>query len=189
MQFIASFDTQITKFIEPIRTPFLTKIFTIITYLGEWPIILGAAIIISAVLVLKRKKIQDAVFIFITLGGLGTAFILKELIHRARPLNGLISETSFSFPSAHAVVSVVFYGFVIYLLWQNIKNAKVRALKIFIGAALVAAIGFSRLYLGAHYFSDVLAGYLIGIIWLAIGIFLSVNLPRRRKLFTVYPQK
>jgi len=176
MQFIANLDAKIISFIEPMRTPLLTKFFTIITYLGEWSIVLGITILATIVLIWKRKKIYDLTLVFITLGGLSAAFILKDLIHRARPAGGLANETSFSFPSAHAVVSVVFYGFIIYLLWQNIKNPKIRVLKIFIGLIIVVAIGFSRLYLGAHYFSDVIGGYIIGFIWLALGIYAAKKL-------------
>ena len=161
--------------------PFLTTFFKSVTYLGEWTVVLPIALLVSAVLILKRKKKQDAILAFISLGGLGSAFLLKNFIHRARPLDGLLNETSFSFPSAHAMISVVFYGFIIYLLLPKIKNRKIKAMKILIASFLVLFIGFSRLYLGVHYLSDVLAGYIIGAIWLLIGVFLT---SQRNKYFS-----
>lgn len=181
MNLINQLDIFVLNIIEQIRTPFLTAFFKGITYLGEWAVILPIALIVSAVLILKRKKKQDAILAFISLGSLSVAFLLKNIIHRARPVGGLINETSFSFPSAHAVMSVVFYGFIIYLLLPKIKSRKLKAFKIFIASLLVLLIGFSRLYLGVHYLSDVLAGYIIGFIWFGIGIY-GIKLLNRRKL-------
>lgn len=187
MDLIKSLDELVLNFVEQMRTPFFTVFFKCITYLGEWSVVLPIALMVSVILILKRKKKQDAILAFISLGSLGVAFFLKSFIHRMRPLNGLINETSFSFPSAHAVISVVFYGFIIYLLLPKIKNKKLKALKIFIASILVLLIGFSRIYLGVHYLSDVLAGYIIGFIWFLIGIYLTCainkyGLPDRKKL-------
>jgi len=181
MNLIEQLDVSFLHLMEQIRVPFLTTFFKSVTYLGEWTVVLPIALLVSAVLILKRKKKQDAILAFISLGGLGSAFLLKNFIHRARPLDGLLNETSFSFPSAHAMISVVFYGFIIYLLLPKIKNRKIKAMKILIASFLVLFIGFSRLYLGVHYLSDVLAGYIIGAIWLLIGVFLT---SQRNKYFS-----
>ena len=181
MNLIVQLDFLIINFIEQMRMPFLTLFFKSITYLGEWAVVLPIALLVSAILILKRKKKQDAILAFISLGGLSVAFLLKNIVHRARPLAGLINETSFSFPSAHAVISVVFYGFIIYLLLPKIKNKKLKALKIFIASLLVLLIGFSRLYLGVHYLSDVLVGYIIGAIWLLLGIY-GIKLINRKRI-------
>lgn len=181
MNLIKQLDFSILNLAEQIRTPFLTAFFKGVTYLGEWTVILPIALIVSAVLILKRKKKQDAILAFISLGSLGVAFLLKNLIHRARPAGGLVNESSFSFPSAHAVISVVFYGFIIYLLLPKIKNKKLKALKIFAVSLLILLIGFSRIYLGVHYLSDVLTGYIIGFIWFGIGIY-GIKFFDRKKL-------
>lgn len=181
MDLIRQLDIFVLSFAEQIRTPFLTLFFKGITYLGEWTVILPVALLVSAILILKNKRKQEAVLAFISLGGLGVAFLLKNFIHRARPAGGLLNETSFSFPSAHAVISVVFYGFIIYLLLPKIKNRKLKALKIFAGSLLILLIGFSRLYLGVHYLSDVSAGYVIGFIWFLIGVY-GIKFFNRKKL-------
>lgn len=159
------------NFVESIRNPFLTAILKSVTYLGEWSVVLAVAVVVSIFLTAKRKKIQAVILAFTTLGGISSAFVLKELIHRQRPVSGLLTETSYSFPSAHAVISVAFYGLIIYFLWQRFPSRKIRILKIVAGLTLVFIIGFSRVYLGVHYLSDIMGGYLIGSIWLAIGVY------------------
>ena len=79
-------------------------------------------------------------------------------------------EKSFSFPSGHATIAVAFYGFIIYFLIKNVKSWNRKINIFFTGFILIILIGFSRLYLGVHFVSDVWAGYLIGAIWLIIGI-------------------
>lgn len=180
MQFIIKFDAKIVSLIESTRNPFLTKFFAIITHLGEWKIVLVALVFISLFFIIKKKFRYDISLWMITGGGIATAFILKEVFNRNRPAGALIAETSSSFPSAHAVISVVFYGFILYLLWPNIKNKKVRALKVFVVSILVLLIGFSRIYLGVHYLSDVLAGYFIGIFWFFIGVYGIKFINRKR---------
>lgn len=168
------------SFAKSIRTNFLTLFFKTITYLGEWSVLLVVAILVSTILITKRKKKYDVLLALISFSGLGIVFLLKNFIHRERPLNGLVNESSFSFPSAHALMSVVFYGFIIYLLWPNMKSTKIKTFKIFFGLILVLLIGFSRVYLGVHYLSDVLGGYIIGAVLLVIGIYGSKLINRRK---------
>ena len=93
--------------------------------------------------------------------------ILKELFHRARPepLHGFIPAQQFSFPSGHAMVSVAFYLYLAYLTWRLVHGRWWRAMLIAGLTLLVVLIGLARVYLQAHYLSDVLAGYLAGFLW------------------------
>jgi membrane-associated phospholipid phosphatase len=96
-------------------------------------------------------------------------WLLKGLFQRPRPhfAHPLVVETSYSFPSGHAMESFVVYGMLAYLavLWLRSWEARMAAV---CGAALVVVlIGFSRMYLGVHYFSDVVAGYAAGGVWLS----------------------
>jgi len=79
-------------------------------------------------------------------------------------------ETSYSFPSGHATIAVAFYGFLIYVVWRNTKSWTYKINLLFAGLVIIAAIGFSRLYLGVHFLSDVLSGYLLGLLWLIISV-------------------
>jgi membrane-associated phospholipid phosphatase len=106
---------------------------------------------------------------------LGVGFLnqlLKETFRRMRPrfLNPWVNETGWSFPSGHAMGSLVIYGMLAYTITLMIKNRTSRLMLVFLTTSLVVAIGFSRLYLGAHYFSDVLAGYCAASFWLAVCI-------------------
>jgi membrane-associated phospholipid phosphatase len=97
--------------------------------------------------------------------------LLKYVFHRSRPTleHPLVQLPSYSFPSGHAVAATVFYGFAAILLWSYIAP---RVWRVVIGTAIVVVIlmvGFSRVYLGAHYPTDVLAGFLEGVAWLGLA--------------------
>jgi membrane-associated phospholipid phosphatase len=94
----------------------------------------------------------------------------KLVFHRPRPQSALYVEHSFSFPSGHATVAVAFYGFLTYIVMREAKRWEVKVNICFAGIGVVLLIGFSRLYLGVHYLSDVWGGYLVGALWLIAGI-------------------
>lgn len=181
MDLIRQLDISTINFIEQIRTPFLTVFFKAVTYLGEWSFVLGVLVLISLFFIIKKRFRYDLILWPITIGGLGTAFVLKEIFHRDRPINALVAETSSSFPSAHAVISVAFYAFIFYLLAKNTKSGFSKFLLISAMLIIPLLLGFSRLYLGVHYLSDVLAGYAIGDVWFLIGVY-GLKFINRRKL-------
>lgn len=92
---------------------------------------------------------------------------LKSLLQRPRPTGfRIINETGYSFPSGHSMISMAFYGFLIYLIYKNIKNKCLKFTLIIILFILIISIGLSRIYLGVHYTSDVFAGFLLSIAYL-----------------------
>ncbi len=93
------------------------------------------------------------------------ATFLKLLFQRPRPPMNFIEEIGFSFPSAHAFISLSFFGFLWYLFYQNHKNKK-GYLALVLTILFILLIGMSRIYLGVHYFSDIIGGYLAGTIYL-----------------------
>lgn len=149
-------------------TTILNKIFLSITMLGEAKLVLILALIISLILWYWNKKKQAIIMWIVIIGSGAITYTIKALIDRPRPENMLVLEESASFPSGHATIAMAFYGFLTYLLLREIK--KYRILVIIISAIIILALGYSRLYLHAHYLSDVLVGYFIGAVWLAIGI-------------------
>ena len=180
MNLIRQLDFLTLNFMEQIRAPFLTVFFKAITVMGEWSFVLSALVFISLFFIIKKRFRYDLILWPITAGGLGTAFVLKEIFHRDRPLGALVAETSSSFPSAHAVISVAFYAFIFYLLAGNAQRRFPRYLLIAAIFIIPILLGFSRLYLGVHYLSDVLAGYAIGDIWFLIGIYGIKFINRKR---------
>ena len=96
---------------------------------------------------------------------------LKDVFNRTRPLDPLLyAARGLSFPSGHALTSVTFYGLLIYIVWERVKNRVVKSVIITLLVLLILTIGFSRVYLRVHYMSDVIAGFCLGTLWLVIAI-------------------
>lgn len=145
---------------------FITPVAKIITNFGGviWLIIFT---IIVAIL-LKNKLMKICVVLNLAISGMLNQ-ILKHLVQRPRPTEyRLIDESGYSFPSGHSMVSAAVYGFLIYLIFKNIKNKYLKWISIILLTNLIVLIGISRIYLGVHYTSDVLAGFLISISYLII---------------------
>ncbi len=105
--------------------------------------------------------------------------IVKNLVESPRPSNGLVFSSGFSFPSGHTAGSIVFCGALAFFAWQHWKNVRARA-SIGIGAVAVSsAVGFSRIYLNVHWFSDVIGAGMLGVFWL-FGAVLVFNLLQDR---------
>jgi membrane-associated phospholipid phosphatase len=156
-----------------------------VSYLGETQIAM-ALVAITATFFALRRQWLEAIFILLTTSSVLLAFALKEIVHRARPFpaaenaTGLIQNISqYSYPSGHVLFFVVFFGFLAYLAWINFAG-RVRIIVIFTCAALIILIGPSRVFLGAHWASDVIGSYIIGTIWLFILIFAHQLAIRRR---------
>jgi undecaprenyl-diphosphatase len=97
--------------------------------------------------------------------------LLKQLFQRARPdLHRLIEIGGYSFPSGHATNAITVYGILSFLLWNHIATRRGRILLLFSSTFIIFSIGFSRIYLGVHYPSDVIAGYFVGGFWLIVAI-------------------
>ena len=127
------------------------------------------AIIVSSLLIIKKKKLMGFL-IWVNLASSALLNqILKRLVQRPRPTEyRLIEENGYSFPSGHSMVSAAFYGFFIYLIFKNVKNKRVKWLSISFLSVLIFLIGISRIYLGVHYTSDVIAGFVISLSYLVI---------------------
>ena len=150
---ISDFATPIAKFI----TNFGGAIFLI-------------ALMFTLFLLIKDKRIGLSIFlnlaIVTTLNQL-----LKRILQRPRPTEyRIIEETGYSFPSGHSMISMAFYGYLIYLIYKHVKNKYIKWTLIALLSILICSIGVSRIYLGVHYTSDVLGGFLISISYLVIYI-------------------
>ena len=148
---ISDFTTPIAKFI----TNFGGAIFLIV-------------LTITLFILIKNKKIGLSIILnLIVITGLNQ--ILKYILQRPRPTEyRLIEETGFSFPSGHSMVSMAFYGYLIYLIYKYVKNKDLKWISIVLLSILICSIGISRIYLGVHYTSDVLGGFLISLSYLIV---------------------
>jgi undecaprenyl-diphosphatase len=163
-------DIRIAHFVTLLRHPFLSRIFFWITLLGNAFIVISLAFTLSLIAWFWGKN-NFILPLWLTLAGSQLFTTLgKMAFHRPRPDVAMYLEHSFSFPSGHASSAVALYGFVAYALIRITHEWK-KKVDIFSGALLVVlAIGFSRLYFGVHYASDVYGGYLIGLMWLIISV-------------------
>lgn len=163
---IAKFDTYIYNLIPKNAT--LTKIMKCITFLGETVTIISLCVIFTLIFIFKDKKIS----LSIPINLIGMTIIvqaLKRIVQRTRPIGiNLITETGFSFPSGHTASSLALYGYLIYLINKKGSN---KTFKIFITiflTVIILGVGISRIYLGVHYASDVLAGLSLSLSYLII---------------------
>ena len=165
-----------------LQTELFTKVMILITNLMS-PEVLAVFTIFLLALLLYKKKPKQAFFVFFAIGGAAVLELtLKELIQRARPENALIDASStYSFPSGHATLAITFFSLLIYLYKDHIKDKILRY--IFIGGniGMIFLIGFSRIYLNVHWFSDVLGGFAIGMLWLGSLIFFFERKNKRAK--------
>ncbi len=160
------FDESFLLRLHQYANPNLDAVMLVITRLGNPEIILPVSFGSIAILWWNKYQLEAKVF---AVGCLGTTILnmgLKLVVEKSRPKlwSLLISETSFSFPSGHALGSLFIYGFLAYLLAR--RYPKFSLVINIISAMLIILIGFSRLYLGVHWLTDVLAGYGIAAIWL-----------------------
>ena len=154
--------------IHSLSTPALTQFFSAITYLGSQACVLGLSAC-AAILMLWRRQPSRALFIVVAMTGAELWLsILKAAFHRQRPepFFGVHLPPSYSFPSGHALLSCCCYA-VLATLGAAYCRGRVRWLIRICAVLLILAIGVSRIYLGVHYPSDVIAGYLVAIVWLS----------------------
>ena len=150
------------------KNDLLTNFMKIITLFGSAYVIVPCCIILLFALKNKKNKIlMMSNLVIITL----LNQLLKRVFRRLRPINGIISESGYSFPSGHSMVSMAFYGFLIYLLYKS--NFKYKNIFIGLLIVLILLIGISRIYLGVHYPTDVFGGFLLSISYLLLFIEIS----------------
>jgi undecaprenyl-diphosphatase len=179
------FDQIIIHKIIEMRTGVFTETMKLITSLGS-QVILTVLLVTSLLwLVFKRKDYWGGLFYMIAVAGGGLLNLaLKHWFSRQRPENALIVEHGFSYPSGHAMGSLIFYGFLGYLVVRSQRNRSTKFLLTCAFILIILSIGFSRIYLGVHYPSDILAGFSAGTVWLllCIGARESIMLYRKREL-------
>lgn len=163
---IHQFDNQIYTAVSYFIYDGFTNVVKFITNIASVPVIIAVTVII--LIWIKNKKINIAiVFNLVIITALNQ--LLKRIIARPRPIeHRLINESGYSFPSGHSMVSMAFYGFLIYLAYRKIKNPYIKTIICVLLSIIIISIGLSRIYLGVHYPSDVIAGFCISISYLAL---------------------
>lgn len=173
-------DLHLYIFLTTHYSSFLISFFRVITFFGSEVLIMGISLFLIIFLIQKKRK-RAAITALVSL--VGSAILVsffKSFFERARPgscpnyfhfLGG--ASGCFSFPSGHSTISFYFYGLITYLILRFTSLSKRwRVIISLITIFLVMLIAFSRLYLGLHFLSDVIGGFLLGGFWLAVAIFL-----------------
>lgn len=166
------FDSHITSWIRGDMTDLKTTFLKFLTQFGN-PIIVVILAIVIVLFFLKKKDYTTSLW-FTQNMALGAGLlnkIMKETFKRPRPdLTHLVVEKSWSFPSGHAMASMILFGSLIYLIYQTIQNLWIKIGLISLASIMILMIGISRIYLGVHYPSDILGGYLLALTWLYLTL-------------------
>lgn len=183
-----SIDTRILLTLRHWHTPLLDRVMFVLTSIGSPSVLLVASLLLAAVLLWRKRQAETVTLAIAASGALGLNYLLKNIFARARPelWQRTVEVNFYSFPSGHAMMSVVVFGIIGYLLAVQIPRWRV-AIATFT-VLLVCAIGFSRLYFGVHWPTDIVAGYAAGTVWL-VACILSLEIWKRRYQSTAHASK
>lgn len=169
---IEQFDLAVIHYVQGLESPALTGVMTFFTAIGSilWLFPIVAAVSGYLYWILGHRK--ELILLLVAVAGSSIVNVgLKALFQRARPdIYTLIPIGGYSFPSGHSMTAFSFYGIVAFLIWKHVRTAAGRAAVIMISAFFILMVGISRVYLGVHYPSDIIGGYLAGAGWLCIAI-------------------
>ena len=176
----SGFDERVFNAIKPYINPGTTRLMEIITFLGKHNLLIPLNFVLIGFFIYKKERWFAARIAALSLSSLLLMFILKFYFQRDRPLLPVIGEAKgFSFPSGHALISVVFYGLFIHMIWHEVKIKWLKILLVVLLSVLILLIAFSRIYLRVHYASDVIAGLAAGFIWLVLSLRMIQQIEKR----------
>jgi membrane-associated phospholipid phosphatase len=167
-------DTRLANWFHDHASPGWTEFFERVTWLGNVPVLVAVTAAAAAVLAWKRYRMD---LLLLLLAVVGTEILtvgLKLGFHRQRPFfpDPLATESSYSFPSGHASVSLAVYGTIGFIAARDLRDVRARIAVLAASAILVLLIGISRLYLGVHFLTDVVAGFSLGLAWVTLCVLL-----------------
>lgn len=187
------FDQRVFRYLQEHVSERNNDIMEFFTFLGTHLFLIPANLVLIAWFLFIRKERWYSIKVpAIALSSLALMFGLKHLFNRPRPDIPLLFEAKgLSFPSGHALMSVTFYGLLIYIVFKTIENKGLKWTLISLLILLIMIIGFSRIYLRVHYASDVVAGYCIGFLWLVFAVWMLNRMERfsKRKFNPVVEEK
>ena len=167
---IASLDSAVAVWLQSHATGFATEVLSALTQLGGATVLLGVTLVAVVALLARRRVAHAALMGAALVGAEALNLAIKAAFERPRPSlsDPIATAAGFSFPSGHAMVAAAVYGALAFIAGAGALPRRGRGMVLVAATGLVLAIGFSRLYLGVHYVSDVLAGYGAGLAWLMV---------------------
>ena len=179
-------DTRVFNFLAAHVSDRNTEILEVITFLGNHNFLIPANLVLIAYFLFFKKHRWYSIKIpVVAIGGVTIMSVLKLIFNRPRPLIPLLEPAKgLSFPSGHAMMSFSFYGLLIYMVYENVRNIYLKWVLIVFLLFLIFAIGLSRVYLRVHYATDVIAGFAAGFIWivLCITVIRKIEIYSQRKI-------
>jgi undecaprenyl-diphosphatase len=168
--FLSATDLSINLWVQSIHSSPFTFVAEGIAFVFDFISLLVITVVIAAILFFKNHRPES----LLLLGAMGGDALLvsfaKGIFQSPRPLDALISDSGFSYPSGHTIGSLVFCGILAFLAWQHWKSPRAKV-SVGVGVAVVVSlVGFSRVYLGVHWFSDILGAVLLGVFWLTFVV-------------------
>lgn len=175
-----AFDNMIFDYLNRHVSNLNNSVMQFFTFMGTSSFMLPANIVLFTYFAyIKPHRWYSIKIPVISLTSLVVMVTLKQLFNRPRPLIPLLhAAQGLSFPSGHALTSTTFYGLLIYIVWERVKDHKQKWFLVVALLFLILIIGFSRIYLRVHYASDVMAGYCMGLVWLVISLWALRHLER-----------
>src|SRR5262245_62058770 len=179
-------DLRITQFLQRFDNPYFHWLMVAVSWPGyqgrQWIV----AVCVAALLLRFRLRVEAACLLISLGSGMLLATVIKLIVARPRPSPDLVEvylrHSTLSFPSGHVVSYMTLFGFLFYLVHTLMPRSALRSALLIILSVLIGLVGLSRVYLGAHWASDALAGYGFGLLWLALMIHLYWRLKSRRKI-------
>ncbi len=181
-------DNRVFDALKPYINDTNTSVMNFITFFGKHEFLVPANLALIAFFLLKKRKWYSIKIPAIAISSLLLMFGLKQLFARQRPSNQLLAEaTNYSFPSGHALMSVTFYGLLAYIAWHSVRDKGAKWVIISLLIFWIILIGLSRVYLRRHYYSDVMAGFATGFLWLVISLKVIRQIEKRSANLTPGP--
>jgi undecaprenyl-diphosphatase len=177
------FDDATRTAVHQLASPGLTIAMRAVSFLGSTYFLLALTILVVACFLLRHWQ-REAILFGITMAGAGLLDVtLKHAFHRKRPVPffNMVAPSSYSFPSGHALASFCFYGALAAILVTRLRSRRIRIALWTSSAVIILLIGLSRIYLGVHYTTDVLAGFAAALIWTVVVAFVEQRLALLRQ--------
>ena len=175
---LRAWDLRVQAAMTAVVSPGLTRWAIHLTSLGGYAGSMACVAAVSLTLLLLRRW-WSAFGLFAATFGVGTLLSpLKALFERPRPLYQVVEAAGYSFPSGHALATIVFWGYIAWLIGQSRRRGWLKAPTVLLCIVMALLVGTSRLYLNVHWFSDVLGGWAAGLAWLAAWVLLVRYLDR-----------
>ncbi len=175
------FDSRVRALIHQYASPPVTVVFRLVTNLGDWPVILTGTLVLLFFFGYRRDRDHIGLLLVTMIGAGILDGVLKLAFHRLRPDPFFgVKPTTYSFPSGHALISFCFYGLIAGMLTFHLEKRWQRAVVWSVAGLIIGLVGMSRIYLGVHWPSDVLAGYSAALIWMGAVRVLALRVEARR---------